>query len=145
MNSKKFFFLMQHQPTVQQVEAAREMGAEKIIAMCAAPEKPLAGVEYLGNNNLLNVPEDPSLDREWFLSRAKKILTAVGDMNPGDIVHAMGQYQLTFALNVLARQAGAELVESVTKRESVDKSLPDGSTKKVAIFRFIGYRPVYEF
>lgn len=149
--AKKFFCLMMHNPTVDQAEAARQLGTESVVAMARKPEpkkpgdaEPTPGVEYLGITGLLNVPEDPELAREWFVAQAAKIVSAV-DLHEGDIVHCMGQYQLTDAVNAHARRLGATLLESVTKRDSVDVTQPDGSIKKEAVFKFQGYRPVYEF
>lgn len=142
----KFVFVMQHRPSTEQVEAARATGASRIL--CLTPTKDedkVEGIEYGGSVQLLNVPDDPSLRRDWFIHRASEILNAFGGMEATDIFHAMGQPQLANALNAAASRVGAVCVESVTARESVDQQQPDGSTKKVAVFRFKGFRPVYTF
>ncbi|PJC68031.1 hypothetical protein CO015_05465 [candidate division WWE3 bacterium CG_4_8_14_3_um_filter_42_11] len=143
-------FAMQHNPSEAQVAAARAMGAYRLVAMCATPDPakgqgtPTEGVEYLGRQALLNVPDDLTLGRDWFIAQALKIVDAVGGVAEGDIVQAMGQQQLAMAVNAAARRAGAALVESVTKRESVDM-VKDGTTVKTSVFRFVGYRTLYEF
>ncbi len=121
---------MQHQPTTEQIAAAREVGREVI---------------ELADKKLLAVPDDAGLTHDWFIQRAAAILAAVGGVSTGDTVHAMGQPQLANAVNAKARWAGATLVESVTVRESVDEPQPDGTVKKTAVFRFRGFRSVYEF
>lgn len=126
----KFVFVMQHATTVDQIAAAKDGGHD---------------IVEVANKKLLVVPDDTSLGREWFTTRAAEILSAVGGVAPGDIVHAMGQPQLANAVNADARLAGATLVESVTARESVDEPQPDGTVKKTAVFRFRGFRPVYDF
>ena len=126
----KFVFIMQHATTEAQVVAARQSGCE---------------VVDLADKKLLAVPDDAGLVRDWFVQRAEAILAAVGGVALGDTVHAMGQPQLANAVNAAARRAGATLVESVTVRESVDEPQSDGTVKKTAVFRFRGYRSVYEF
>lgn len=144
--SGKFVLLMQHTPTPEQLQAVREFGVAEIVALDSGkPEARVEGVEYRGSTQMLMVPEDPELPREWFVQRAAEILTAVGGVGPGDIVQAMGQIQLANAINAAARHAGARLVESTTRREGVEKLQPDGTVKKEFIFKFAGFRPVYEF
>ena len=91
------------------------------------------------------MPDDPSLGREFFVSRAEKIEVALGGFSADDTVQAMGQQQLAMAVNARAKVAGAQLVESVTARESVEVAQPDGSVKKENVFRFKGFRQMYEF
>lgn len=141
-----FYFLMQHKPTPEQISAARAMGADKVVALAPAkPEDRVGGVEYEGSISLLNVPDDPGLNRDWFVTQVAKIDDAVGGFANGDTIHAAGQGQLVNAINGIARSLGANCVESVTTRESIDRSQPDGSVKKESVFRFRGFRPVYEF
>lgn len=149
--SKKFYFGMQHNPTVIQAEAARAMGTETVLAMCRKPEpkkpgdaEPTPGVEYLNLAGLLNVPEDVELPREWFVKKAEEIVNALG-VQSGDVLHFMGQFQLTAAVNAHGRRIEAVLRESVTKRVSVDVPQSDGTVKRELVFNFEGYRPVYEF
>jgi hypothetical protein len=142
----KIVLIMQHAPTPEQLDAAWRFGVDVVVALDPGkPEARVEGVEYRGSTSLLNVPEDPGLPRDWFVSRAAEILAAVGGVEPGDIVQAMGQLQLTNAINTVARRAGARLVESTTRREGVEKLQPDGTVKKEYVFRFAGFRPVYEF
>ena len=120
----KFFFVMQHPLTPEQKTAASEGGRE---------------IVELQQKNLLDVPDDPTLGREWFATRATE---GVGD---GDIAHVMGQQQLAAATQAAARRAGATLVESCTKRDSVEKTLPDGKVVKTNVFTFAGFRTVHEY
>lgn len=147
----KFYFGMQHNPTSVQAEGARQMGAEAVLAMCRKPEpkkpgdaEPTPGVEYLNLAGLLNVPEDKDLPREWFVGQAAQIVSALG-VESGDVLHFMGQFQLTAAVNAHGRKIEAVLLESVTKRVSVDVPQADGTVKRELVFNFEGYRPVYEF
>jgi hypothetical protein len=141
---------MQHNPSPEQAAAARELGADQLVALCTTPDpakgqgSPTEGVEYLGKQNLLNVPDDPALARDWFVNRAAEILAAVGGVSEGDVMHAMGQQQLAMAISAASHRVGATLVESVTRRESIDV-VKDGVTTKTSVFKFVGYRPVYQF
>lgn len=125
----RFIFIMQHALTPDQRAAAEELG----------------DIVELQSKELLNVPPDPDLPRDWFIQRAEEILAAVGGIKEGDTLHAMGQHQLTVALNAAGRRAGARLVESTTERVGVETVQPDGTVVKKFIFKFVGFRPVYEF
>ena len=94
----KFFFVMQHVPTVEQLAAAAAVGE----------------VVQLADKKLLNVPDDAVLSKDLFKGRAAEIETALGGFGAGDTVHAMGQAQLAAAITARARKVGANLVESVT-------------------------------
>ena len=125
----KFFFVMQHQPTAEQMTAAAAVGE----------------VVQLVDKKLLNVPDDPTLGKEFFTTRAEEIETALGGFSAGDIVHAMGQAQLAAAITARARKVGANLVESVTPRISKEVPQPDGTVKKEVVFSFAGFRTVHEY
>lgn len=126
---RRFVSVMQHQMTLEQAEEARLLGE----------------VTELADKSLLIVPDDPELGRDFFLQRAEEIIQAVGGLGFGDVFHAGGQAQLVAALVRKARDRQAFPVESVTARESVDQKQEDGSVKKTAVFRFRGFRPVYQF
>lgn len=128
----KFVFIMQHPITPEQRVAASTGGNEVVELTKEA-------------KSLLNVPDDPSLGREWFSNRADAILASVGGVGSGDTAHIMGQAQLASATQAAARKAGATLVESVTPRTSVEKTLPDGKVEKTNIFSFAGFRTVHEY
>lgn len=98
----------------------------------------------IADKALLNVPEDPNLGREWFATRSEEVLAAVGGVSEGDILHVMGQQQLTMAVSAHGRKAGAELVESCTKRESAEKVV-DGKVVKTNVFTFTGFRTVHSY
>lgn len=125
-----FVFVMQHSPTPEQLKAVERGGRVAV---------------ELADKELLVVPDDPSLQREWFVRRAEEIIAVIGGVGLGDAFHAMGQPQLANALNAAARDRGAILLESVTTRESVEAPQPDGTVKKTAVFRFSGFRPVFQF
>lgn len=140
-----FYFIMQHKPTPEQLQAARAV-ADRILALAPAKaEDRVEGIEYAGSIALLSVPDDPNLGREWFVDRAREIFEALTTPGEGDIVHAMGQQQLAMALTALARWEGAKIVESVTARESIEVKQADGSVKKESVFRFRGFRTVHEY
>lgn len=126
----KFIFIMQHQPTPNQIEAAAMMAVD---------------VVQLDDKRLLLVPDDPDLDRDWFVQRAEAIVVAVGGVEQGDTLHVMGQQQLAMAISGIGRRAGATLVESVTPRVSKEVTQPDGTVKKENIFSFSGFRQVHEY
>ncbi len=98
----RLVFVMQHQPTAEQLEAAARIGE----------------IVQLEDKKLLNVPDDPELGRDFFTKRAEEIELALGGFSSEDTVQAMGQQQLAMAINARAKKAGASLVESVTARES---------------------------
>ncbi len=127
---KTFAFIMSHVPTAEQITAASEGGRE---------------VVQVNDKKLLIVPDDANLGRDWFVQRAEEIALAVGGFSAGDVAHIMGQAQLASAVQALARQAGAELVESVTPRVSKDIPQPDGTVKKEFIFTFKGFRLVHSY
>lgn len=125
----KFVFIMNHQPTPEQLSLASKVGE----------------VVQLDDKGLLIVPDDPTLGKDWFIRRAEKVLCAVGWVGPGDLLHIMGQQQLAMAVGALGRRLGATLMESVTPRVSTEVVQPDGSVKKENIFRFSGFRQVHEY
>jgi hypothetical protein len=127
---KKFIFIMQHQPTTEQLTAASEGGRE---------------IVQIADKKLLVVPDDANLDRHFFEKRADEILAAVGGVSEGDVAHIMGQAQLAAATQAAARKAGATLVESVTPRTSKDVPQADGSVKKESVFTFSGFRLVHSY
>ena len=136
---------MQHRPTLEQLQAARAL-ADRILALAPSKvEDRVEGIEYVGRVALLNVPDDPGLGREWFVDRAREILEVLTTLAEGDTFHPMGQQQLAMALTAAARREGAEIVESVTARESVEVTQPDGGVKKESVFRFRGFRTVHEY
>lgn len=127
---KKFIFIMQHQPTAEQLTAASEGGRE---------------IVQIADKKLLVVPDDAELGKEWFTTRAEEIVKAVGGIEEGDTLHVMGQPQLAAAIQATARLAGAQIVESVTPRVSKDIRQPDGSIKKESVFTFSGFRLVHSY
>lgn len=139
-----FVFVMQHKPTPEQMVAARGI-SDRVVCLAGNPADRIEGVEYLGSTSLLNVPDDPSLPRDWFVQRAQEIFGILGNPAEGDIVHIMGQQQLAQSMSALARDGGMNRVESVTPRKSVDQAQPDGSVRKVSVFEFAGFRQIYDF
>lgn len=127
---KKFIFIMQHQPTPEQISAASESGRE---------------IVQITDKKLLVVPDDANLGREWFTARAEEIVSAVGGIVEGDTLHVMGQQQLAMAVSAIGRKAGATLVESVTPRVSKDTPQLDGTVKKETVFSFSGFRTVHAY
>ena len=69
----KFVFIMQHDPTPDQLKAAAE--GNEVVQL----DK--------GDKKLLIVPDDSNLGREWFAQRADEIIAAVGGLQEGDILH----------------------------------------------------------
>ena len=126
----KFVFVMHHVPTTEQLSAAGAEGRE---------------VVQLADKKLLAVPDDASLGRDWFTTRAAEILAAVGGLQEGDTLHVMGQQQLAMVVSAMGRKAGATLVESVTPRTSKEVTQPDGSVRKESVFSFAGFRTVHQY
>jgi hypothetical protein len=127
---RRFIFIMQHQPTPEQISAASEGGWE---------------IVQINDKKLLVVPDDAGLGRQWFVRRAEEIAAAVGGITHGDILHVMGQQQLAMAVMAIGRRVGANMVESVTPRVSKDIPQPDGTIKKEFVFSFKGFRAVHEY
>lgn len=132
----KFFSIMQHLLSDEQRKEVSTLGLD-IVELKVARKDDF--------NQLLDVPADPLLGREWFVERAQAIASAVGGFEQADVVLAMGQPQLAAAIQGEARKAGAYNVEAVSERQSVEQVQPDGSTKKTAIFVHKGFRPVYSY
>jgi len=130
MNTAKFIFIMQHQPTAEQLTAASEGGRE---------------IVQITDKKLLVVPDDANLGRDWFVQRAEEIVKSVGGIKEGDTLHCMGQQQLAMAVTAIGRKAGAALVESVTPRVSKDIPQADGTVKKEFVFSFTGFRTVHSY
>lgn len=128
--SAKFIFVMQHNPTAEQLTAASEGGRE---------------IVQIQDKKLLIVPDDANLGKEWFTTRAEEIVKAVGGISEGDTLHCMGQQQLAMAVTAIGRRAGANLVESVTPRVSKDIPQADGTVKKEFVFSFTGFRTVHSY
>lgn len=142
---KRFYFLSNHKPLREQVIAAKSLGCDEII--CLNPVKPedrVDGVQYVGSQELLIVPDDPALGRGWFVSRAATIVASLGEISEGDIVTIGGQSNLVNAVQAILRMAGCVHVESVSARVSQDETLPDGSVRKTSVFQFAGFRPAYD-
>jgi hypothetical protein len=125
---ERFIFIMIHPASEEQMAACGD-----------------AHIEQVSDKGLLIVPDNPDLEREWFTSRAAEIEKSFAGFGKEDIIQIMGQQQLAMSVSALARKAGATLVESVTPRESVEETLPDGSVKKTNVFRFIGFRTVHRY
>ena len=125
----KFIFVMQHQPTTEQLSAAAKLGE----------------VVQLADKKLLAVPDSAELGREWFATRATAIIAAVGGISEGDTLHVMGQPQLASAIQAEGRKANATLLESVTPRTSKDVPQADGTVKKESVFTFSGFRLVHSY
>ena len=120
---------MNHQPTAEQMVAAKELGE----------------VVQLEDKSLLNVPDDVNLDRYWFVGRATEILGRLGGPSVGDTVHVMGQPQLVAAVQAFARNCEAKIVESVNPRISKEVPQEDGTVRKENVFSFSGFREVHKF
>lgn len=125
---KKFIFVMNHDLTPEQKSS---VGDREIVEVA--------------DRDLLVVPDSPNLGRDWFVGRAEEIVAAVGGIEAGDTLHVMGQQQLVMAISALGRKAGAELVESCSKRDSVEKTMPDGKVVKTNVFTFNGFRIVHNY
>ena len=133
----KFYSIMQHPLSSEQRAEIVPLGLVDIVEL---------NVVRKGDfNQLLDVPADPDLGREWFVERAQVIAEALGGFDSADVVLAMGQPQLAAAIQAEARNAGAFVVEAVSERRSVEQTQPDGSTRKVAVFVHRGFRPVYAY
>ena len=112
---------MNHSATLEQLSAASNLAAEVI---------------QFTDRDLLTVPHDPNLPREWFTTRAEEIIRLVGGIQKGDVLHVMGQPQLAIAVMAAGRRAGARIVESIHPRTKIPGKRP---------FQFSGFRDVYEY
>lgn len=113
--------LTQHQPTKEQVEAGVSPASAEVAALLNFTEMPA---------------EEDIIERAAALALAAK-RAVVG----GNIPQAMigGAPYLMASLEKALRRQGIVPVYSFTARESVEEVQSDGSVKKTAVFRHIGF------
>jgi hypothetical protein len=58
------------------------------------------------------------------------------------VVMAQGEWTLTYAVTKRLRARGIRVVVTTSRREVEETQNEDGSTRKVAIFRFCGFRDI---
>jgi len=127
--NNRVIFVMMHPASIEQLKACEG-------ASC---------ISQVEDKSLLIVPDDPELSRDWFVQRATEIENSFLGFSDEDIIHVMGQQQLAMAVIALGRKAGSTIVESVTPRKSVEKTLPNGTVEKTNIFTFSGFRTVHSY
>lgn len=75
----------------------------------------------------------------WIGTTADQLAAEVPE---GATVMAQGEFALTFALTTRLKARGISVVVAVTERRAEDRTKPDGTTEKVAIFAFVRFRNV---
>ena len=115
----------------------------------STPEQKAAGVVDLPisvRNELSALLTFDSLPtRQELEDRAKRIAAIATIYATGDEPTAMigGAPFLTSVLEAILDYAGIKPVYAFSRRESVEETLPDGSVRKVNIFRHAGFVPAW--
>lgn len=118
-----FPLLMSHTITDAQAEEARRLFGEPL---ALPPDLQRAWSQV--NPHPDDVPFQQHLD--WALSVTR----------PGDAVLVHGEPGMQTALAFALQETGRIPVYATTARESIDEIQPDGSIRKVAIFKHVRYR-----
>jgi len=131
---KQFFSIMNHSLSNDQIPALfSELGAQAGWQLADEPE--LA-------RRWANI--DPAVDldnqllediQSWLLSSKRH-----DPAQPGDVIIIAGEPVHSFALVSWCIKQGFVPVAATTRRESVEKTLPDGSVTKTNIFRHVKWR-----
>jgi len=92
------------------------------------------------NPELMNQVKSIDPEDSWdaIMSLSEKIMDAI----PDDATHFCfaGEPALSMIVNSMAFSDGFIVVQSTTRRESVDVPQKDGSVKKVSVFRHVQWR-----
>lgn len=92
---------------------------------------------------------EPSSSKRDITDLANKLYSQIMDIrlsqegivrNPEVYVYLMGEISLVFCLGSYLLDRGYKVVCSTTERFSVETQLPDGTTKKENVFRFVQFR-----
>ena len=87
----------------------------------------------------LTFNELPNYDELYFRSIAVIAILQAAGMKQGDSIMVGGAPFLMEELCRLLRINGYKPVFAFSRRESVEKQMPDGSTIKTAVFRHLGF------
>jgi hypothetical protein len=57
-----------------------------------------------------------------------------------DAVLCQGEFSLTFALTNRLIENGIKVVTACSERNVINETMPDGTIRKITLFRFVGFR-----
>ena len=104
-----------------------------------SPEQINAAHEY---GEIVDFPfpnVDESWDAEKMTEEIEKNGNSIIELKP-DAVMCQGEYVMTFGVVRLLKRHGIKCLSAVTKRITVETTLPDGSVEKRSVFKFHSFR-----
>jgi hypothetical protein len=114
----RFVSIMNHKMSGEQLEAALQIGEVLEIAFPnVAPNATSEDVAEMGDQLISQL-----------------------HLQEGDVIQIGGEPTLTSYVVSKLFQLGYKVVTSTTERLSVEEVLPDGSTKKTNVFKFVQFR-----
>ncbi len=112
----------------------------------ATPEQVAAGVVEPADKKavqaLLTFDEPPT--KAEIMRRARILANMAAEYGQYDAAMIGGAGYLVTRLENALDVLGIHVKHSFTRRETVEETLPDGSVKKVAVFRHVGWAPADE-
>ena len=110
------------------------------------------GVSNKGYSSITEIPfpqVDPAMDKEDVSKLAMDIIYQLGEIldvkgiSPSEVtLHIMGEQSLFYILTHICKDLGYTVVVSTSRREAVEKVLPNGEVEKTSVFKFIQFREV---
>lgn len=86
---------------------------------------------------------DPEMDERGLAKLAASLAETVCGMEP-DAVLLQGEMGLTYCLTHALLRCGVTVLHATSRREAVERVLPDGTTEKTARFAFCRFRAYAE-
>ncbi|MBO4401252.1 MAG: CRISPR-associated protein [Selenomonadaceae bacterium] len=99
-----------------------------------------AAAEILGEISDLPFPEIPPAASELEVAElAEKNLREILNLEPAAVL-CQGEFNYTFALVSALKEKNIPVLAATSERVSSEIPQPDGSTRKVSVFRFVRFR-----
>lgn len=109
-----------------------DVACEATFADCKAQAQKIAAWAKSDNGICIIMMHEPTQEQEKDLALLNNTYARVALIG--------GQFSLMLHVREALLKEGFLVVEAITDRISEDKVLPDGSTKKVSIFKYAGLR-----
>lgn len=122
---KKMAWVANHAPGKEQIEMAKEMGYEVVLA----PDWVLGKIGQ--------VP--PEASEEDVAKIAVEVANWANSV-PASAALVQGESGLVYSLVSLLMSMGIKCYHATTRREAVERQRPDGSVEKTSVFRHVRYR-----
>lgn len=94
------------------------------------------------HGEIVEIPS-PTIEAEATVAEVREVvqeqLEKILAMNP-TIVLCQGEFNYTFAMVERLKNFGVQVVAATSKRVAHKEIFPDGSTRQVAVFRFVQFR-----